>query len=133
MSAERPPKGLTEPWRAVWSEARAELQRLGLWSKARRRLLDLYVDALRDAQVHRELARAAPSRESRETGLPVVNPCWLAADRERKAAVSLADALGLTARAQKQLQKQADEASVDPDNPYKLLELVKPTRRRRSP
>jgi P27 family predicted phage terminase small subunit len=133
MSAERPPKGLDAHWRAVWTEAQAELRGLGLWSKSRRRLLDLYVDALRDAQVHRELARKAPSRESRETGLPVVNPSWLAADRERKAAVSLADALGLTARAQKQLQKQAEEAVIDADDPYKALDELKPRRRRRTP
>jgi hypothetical protein len=72
----------------------ADLEGRGVWSDARRHLLDLYVTALRDEREQRALARKADA--------PAVH--LAAADRERKAAVQLADALGLTARAAKALQ-----------------------------
>lgn len=133
MSAEKPPTGLMGPWRAVWSEARTEIVRLGAWSKPRRRLLDSYVFALRDAAHLAELARAAPVSQSKESGLPSAHSAWAAADRERKAAIALAGELGLTARAAKLLDGKLEDNGEGAADPYRALDdELAPRRKRRA-
>jgi P27 family predicted phage terminase small subunit len=132
MAVERAPAALDPVWKAAWREAAAEMRASKTWTRARRRLLTLYIGALRDEQLHRELARKEPSRENPDTGLLVPNPHWLAADRESKRVLAYADALGLTARAQKQLQKQAEEAGAVTDDPYAALDELEPKRKRRT-
>ena len=116
-TVEKPPSDLHSPWMDIWRGALREMKEMGTWTPTQKPLLDAYVYALRAESEHREIAQANPFSHSHATDRDFVHPGFTSADRERKAAVSLADALGLTARSRKALNLKSgdkDGGEIDP-------------------
>jgi hypothetical protein len=153
---EKPP-GVKEPWLAVWRLALKAMKEVGTWSAPMKPLLDEYVTALRVAREYRAIAEAgvqtihhrakdgeeawdetlpAGIQRSMDTGIDHPHKGFDLADREMRRAMSLADMLGLTPKAQKALVEKAAEEPVEPSAFAAADRLARghaPAKRRRVP
>ena len=116
---EKAPGGLKEPWLGIWRATLKQLQEQDTWQVAQRPLLDEYVLALR---------AAANARTSAESAV-----AW---DKHSKRALALADALGLTPKAQKALRAKSKEDGSGEQSPFEDLDgdvvPLAPRRRQRN-
>jgi hypothetical protein len=104
-SLERPPAGLDDLARAAWEQALAAMKRAGVWDLALLPLLTEYVLALQEA------------RHARERGH---HAAW---DRASRRAMSLADQLVLTPRAQRE-HGRARPTPASSDDPFAALDAA---------
>jgi phage terminase small subunit len=104
---EKAPGGLHEPWLGIWRISLKQMKEQGTWLVSQRPLLDEYVYALRAAQNARASAESAVA--------------W---DKHSKRALALADALGLTPKAQKVLAAKLKEGDEHQDDPFSGLDEI---------
>jgi hypothetical protein len=142
--------GIHEPWLGIWRYALLDLKANGLWSPSRRPWLDAYVEALRTAAEHRAIAESAVEtihhrardgepawdeelppgvQRNRESGMDHLHAGFGSADKELRRAMLLAEALGLTPKAQKALATKAEEA---PSALTSILDELAPRRAAKS-
>ena len=121
---EQPPK-LKQPYWGMWGYAQKAMKDAGTWSASMRPLLDEYIDCWRLAAEHRTRAEQRPFEENRESGLEHAHDGFKSALAHSARAMALADALGLTPKAQKALAVKADEPPKESDVFQEADELAK--------
>ena len=130
---EKAPKGFREPWLGYWRASLAQLKLDGTWRVSMRPLLDGYVLALR---------RAVELRDETGDNLSF-GERLVAADREERRAIALAEKLGLTVMSGLAVRSKPRKVDDGPDNDtadiparedvFSELDELRPRREKRTP
>lgn len=106
-TVERPP-GVHEPWLGMWRCALTDMKTTGVWAPVLRPLLDEMVECHRLRREWIDRADEDPVRVNRESGLESAHDGYRLALQLGKRAQDLANELGLTPKAKKQLALLAE-------------------------